>query len=161
MNNATPAANENHLGVREDRQPFCLNLEAEVATGIEPDSASDSKRETREVEVCTTGNMCSSHASQYERLRPRGPIFHQRLMAKVSVKLIKNHTLTDRLGRDLLRVEIRILPCPAYFDQVLFTGAHAERNSIARARVHYDARVHACDMGLNGKAHDGAITHEC
>src|SRR5262249_24692830 len=68
MNNATPAANENHLGVRKNRQPFSLDLEAEMATGIEPDSAPDSKRETREVDICTTGNMGGTHAGQYERL---------------------------------------------------------------------------------------------
>lgn len=43
MNNATPTTNESHLGVRKNRQPFCLHLEAEMATGIEPDSAPDSK----------------------------------------------------------------------------------------------------------------------
>jgi len=69
MNNATSAADERHLGVRKDRQPFRLDLETEMATGIEPDSASDSKREARKVEVCT-GNMGGSDAGQHERLSP-------------------------------------------------------------------------------------------
>jgi hypothetical protein len=69
MNDATSATNESHLGVGKNRQPFRLNLETEMATGIEPDSASNSKRETREVEVCT-GNVCRSQAGQYERLGP-------------------------------------------------------------------------------------------
>ena len=82
-------------------------------------------------------------------------------MAEVSMKLIKNHALTGWLGRDFFSVDIRVLPCPAYFDQVIFIlEPHAERNSIARARVEYDARVRPCDMGLNRKAHAGAITDE-
>jgi hypothetical protein len=57
-------------------------------------------------------------------------------------------------------VDIGVLPCPTYFDQVIFMETHAERNSIARARVEYDARVRPSDMGLNRKAHAGAITDE-
>jgi hypothetical protein len=43
VNNATPAANESHVRVHENRQPFGLNLEADMATGIKPDPGSDSK----------------------------------------------------------------------------------------------------------------------
>jgi hypothetical protein len=82
-------------------------------------------------------------------------------MAKVSVKLVKNRTLTVWLGRDVLGVEIRILPCPAYFDQIFLAEAHAERSSIARARIHYDPRVRTGNMRLNWKAHAGAISHVC
>ena len=77
------------------------------------------------------------------------------------MKLIKNHTLTRELGRDALRVDIRVLPCPAHFDQITFIyEPHPKRSSIARARVEYDVRVRPGDMGLNGKAHAGSITHE-
>ena len=62
MDNAARAANEGHMRVHKNRQPFCLNLEADMTTGIEPDPASDSKRETREVGVCTIGNMCCTNA---------------------------------------------------------------------------------------------------
>jgi hypothetical protein len=77
------------------------------------------------------------------------------------MKLVKNHALPGRVERDVFRVDIRILPCPSYFDQVTFAGAHTKRNSVAWARVEYDARVHAGDMGLNRKAYASAITHEC
>ena len=161
VNDATRTANESHIRVHENRQPFSLNLEGEMATGIEPDPASDSKRETREADVCTAGNMCTTNAGQYERPGPGNPVFDQRLMAEVCVKLIKNHALTGRLGSDVLRVDIRVLPCPAYFDQVIFIfEPHTKGTSIARARIEYNARVHRCDMGLNRKTHAGAITDE-
>ena len=37
---------------------------------------------------------------------------------------------------------------------------HTERSSIAGACVEYDSRVCPCDMGVNRKAHDGAIADE-
>src|SRR6202162_1246789 len=107
------------MRVHENRQPFGLNLEAEMATGIEPDPASDSKRETREVDVCTAGNTRGPNAGQYKQPRSGDPVFDQRLVAEVPMKLIKNPALTGGLGRDVLRVDIRVLPCPAYFDQVI------------------------------------------
>ena len=82
-------------------------------------------------------------------------------MAEVSMKLIKDHALTGNLGGDVLCVDIRVLPCPAYFDQIIFIlEPHTKGTSIAGARVEYDARVHSGDMGLNGKAQAGAITDE-
>jgi len=68
--------------------------------------------------------------------------------------------LTGRLRCNLFGAEIRILPCPAYFNQVLFMGADSKRKSIARTCVNYDPRVSACDVRLNRKAHAGAITNE-
>src|SRR6476620_11413942 len=109
-----------------------------MAIGVEPDPASKAKREPREIEVCTTGNMCDTDAAHYERSRPRAPaiFFHKVLVAEVRMKLIKDRALTGRLWCDVLRVDIGVLPCPANFDQVIFiTEAHTERNSIARARV--------------------------
>src|ERR1700758_2580779 len=159
MSLAASPANESDLRVCKDWQPFGLDLETEMATGIEPDPASDSKRETREVEVCATGNMRDSHAGHCERFSPRGQVFHKGFVAEISMKLVKNHALPGRLGRDLFRVNIRILPCPAYFDQVLFrTEAHTKRNSIARARVGYKARVQACGRGLTRKNNNVSIT---
>jgi hypothetical protein len=81
-------------------------------------------------------------------------------VTEVAVKLIQEHVLARRLRCDLFRVEIRILPCPAYFDQVLFTGTDSKRKSIARACVNYYPRVSPCDMRLNRKAHAGAIAGE-
>ena len=47
---------------------------------------------------------------------------------------------------------------PAYLDEVIFIlEPHTERNSIARVRVEYHARIHPDDMGLNWKAHAGAV----
>src|ERR1700757_1198556 len=127
-----------------------------MTTGIEPDPASDSKRKTCEAEVRTTRNMSGTDAGHHERLHPVGPLFHEGFVAEVSMKLIKNHALTGRLGQDVLGVDVRVLPCPSYFDQAIFIQADTERNSIARARVEYDACVCSCDMGVNRKAHDGA-----
>jgi len=62
VHDATAAANDNHRGIRKNRQPFSLNLEAEMVTDIEPDSASDSKRKAREADICSTGNTCGTHA---------------------------------------------------------------------------------------------------
>jgi len=77
------------------------------------------------------------------------------------MKLIKNDTLTGELGRDVLRMDIRVLPGPAYFDQVIFIfEAYTKRSSIALAGIDYDARVRPCDVGLNGKAHAASITDE-
>ncbi len=82
-------------------------------------------------------------------------------MAEVSMKLIKSHALTRGERRDVLRMDMGVLPCPPYFDHVIFIfEPHPERNSIAGARFEYDARVHSCDMGINRKAHAGAITDE-
>src|SRR5437868_682469 len=86
VNDASRAANESHIRVHQERQPFGLNLEAEMATGIEPDPASDSKRETREVDVCTAGNVCGTNAGQHEWPGPRDPVFDQELVAEVSMK---------------------------------------------------------------------------
>ena len=94
-------------------------------------------------------DMCATDAAQYERSRPGAPaiLFHTVLVAEVGMKLIKNHALTGGVGRDVLRVDIGVLPCPANFDQVIFIKeAHTERSSVARARVQYDARVRPCDM---------------
>jgi len=147
------------MRICENRYPLGLNLEAKMAAGIEPDAASDSERETRE--VVTAGNMGSTHAGNYERPGPGGPVLDIGLMAEVSMKLVKNHVLTGRYSRDVLRVHIRGLPCPAYFDQVsLICESQTKRSSIARARIEYDARVQPHDMGLNWKAHAGAITDE-
>ena len=82
------------------------------------------------------------------------------LMTEVSVKLIKNHVLTEGLGRYVFRVDIRVLPCPPHFDQVVFCEPHTKGNAIAWARIEHDAWVHPHDMGFNGKAHAGAITDE-
>jgi hypothetical protein len=69
--------------------------------------------------------------------------------------------LARRLGRNVLRVDIGVLPCPAYFDQVLFCmEAYTKRNTIARARVEYDPRVRPCDMGIDREPHAHPITHE-
>ena len=72
MNDATGAANESYLGIRKNRQPLSLNLEAEMAAGIESDSAPDAELETREVDIRTAGNMCGTHAGHYERLAHDG-----------------------------------------------------------------------------------------
>jgi len=148
------------MRVRKNWQPFGLNLEAEMTTGIEPDPASESKRKTREVEIATTRNMGGADAGHHERLHPMGPLFHKGFMAEVSMKLIKNHALTGRLGQDVLRVDVGVLPCPSYFDQAIFLQAHTERSSIAGTCVEYDSRVCPCDMGVNRKAHDCAIADE-
>ena len=131
-----------------------------MATGIDPDPASDSKRKTCEAEVRTTRNMCGTDAGHHERLHPLRPLFHKGFVTEVSMKLIKNHPLTRRLGQDVLRVDVGVLPCPSYFDQAIFMKADTERSSIARARVEYDSWVCPCDMGVNRKAHDGAIADE-
>src|SRR5258707_7863167 len=131
-----------------------------MTTGIEPDPASDSKRKTREVEVSAARNMCGTDTGDHERLHPMRPLFHKRFVTEVSMKLIKNHSLTGRLGQDVLRLDVGVLSCPTYFDQAIFMEAHTERSSIARARVEYDPRVCPCDVRVNRKAHDGAIAHE-
>ena len=64
MNDATAAANKSYLGIRNNRQPLRLNLEAKMAAGIESDSAPDAERETREVDIRTTGNTCGAHAGR-------------------------------------------------------------------------------------------------
>src|SRR5215469_7563410 len=104
--------------------------------------------------------MRAAHTEEHERSCPRAPLINNVLAAEVPMKLIECHALTRNRWSDILRVDIGILPCPAYFDQAIFLDAHTERNSIARARVEYDARVRPCDMGLNGEAHAGAITGE-
>ena len=126
MNNAARAANESHVGVRIDWQPFGLNLEAEMATGVEPDTASDSKRKTRKVDVRTARNVSGTDAGHYERLRPRSPAVYKRFVAEVSMKLVKNHALPGRLGQDVLGVDVGVLSCPAYFRSgpLLPGGAH-------------------------------------
>ena len=75
-----------------------MNLEAEMAAGIESDSAPDAELETREVDIRTAGNMCGTHAGHYERLAHDGRL-PRRIVAEVSMKLIKNHVLAKRLGR--------------------------------------------------------------
>ena len=78
------------------------------------------------------GNMGSTNASQYQRSGPGSPVFDQGFVAEVSVKLIKNQVLTERLRCYVLRVNIRVLPCPPYFDQVIFIfEAHTKGNAIA------------------------------
>jgi hypothetical protein len=104
--------------------------------------------------------MCGADAGHHERLGPMGPLFDEGFVTEVSMKLIKNHVLTGRLGQDVLRVDVGVLPCPSYFDQAIFMEADTERNSIARARVEYDSWVCPRDMGVNRKAHDGAIADE-
>jgi hypothetical protein len=82
-------------------------------------------------------------------------------MAEISMKLIKNHALTRELRRDVFGVDVRVLSSPSHFDQIAFIGEpHPKRDSIARARIEYYARVHPRDMGLNGKADAAAITDE-
>src|SRR5215475_8807851 len=134
-----------------------------MAINIEPAPATKPTLVPSEVEVCTTGNMCATDSAQYERSRSAAPaiLFHKILVAEFDMKLIKKYALTGRLRRDVLRVDIGVLPCPANFDQVIFiTEAHTERNSKARARFQYDARVRPRDMGLDRKAHARAITDE-
>src|ERR1700758_4417874 len=120
-----------------------------MTTGIEPDPASNSKRKTGEAEVRTARNMGGTDAGHHEWFHPVGPLFNKGFVAEVSMKLIKNHTLTGRLGQDVLRVDVGVLPCPSYFDQAIFMEADTERSSIARARVEYDSWVCPRDMGVN------------
>jgi hypothetical protein len=84
-----------------------------------------------------------------------GPLFYKGFVAEVSMKLIKNHALTGRLGQDVLRVDIGVLPRPSYFDQAIFLEAHTERSSIAAACVEYDSRACPWDLGVNPKAKNG------
>ena len=81
---------------------------------------------------------------------------------EVSVKLIKNHVLTEGLRSYVLGVDIRVLPCPPYFDQVVFIfERHSQRKCQSPpARIEHDARVHPHDMGLNGEAQAAVITDE-
>jgi len=105
--------------------------------------------------------MGGTDAGDYKRLCPCGPVFHHGLVAEVSMKLIENHALARGLRRNVLRVDIGVLPGPAYFDHVLFCmEAYPKRNTIARARVEHDTRVRPCDMGINRETHARAITHE-
>jgi hypothetical protein len=67
VNNATSTANKRHFRICNNRQPFCLNFETEMATGVESDSAPNSKGETYEAEIRATGNVRSPDAGQYER----------------------------------------------------------------------------------------------
>jgi hypothetical protein len=106
--------------------------------------------------------MGGANARDYERLRPCGPVFYERFVAEVSMKLVKRHAFPGRLRRDLLRVKIGVLPGPSHFDQVLFCAeTHPKRNSITRAIVEHNARVCPGDVRLNRKAYAGAITQEC
>jgi hypothetical protein len=58
-------------------------------------------------------------------------------------------------------VNIRILSCPTYFDQIIFTvEAHPESDPVAWVCIDYNARVSSCDVGLDWEAHAGAITEE-
>ena len=83
-----------------------MNLEAEMATGIEPGPASESKRETRGVEIGASGNMGGTNTTLHERFSPRWPVFNVGLMAAVSMKAVKDYVLTGRLGRNVFRVDI-------------------------------------------------------
>jgi len=104
--------------------------------------------------------MGGADAGHHERFRPMGPLFYKGFVAEVSMKLVKNHALTERLGQDVLCVDIGVLPRPSYFDQAIFLEAHTERSSIAGAGVEYDSRVCPCYMGVDRKADDGAIADE-
>ena len=80
-------------------------------------------------------------------------------MTKIPMKLIKDHMMLRSLGYKVLRVDIGILPGPTYFDQVLFcTKTHSNRDSIARTRVEYNARVRPGNMQLNWESHAGAVS---
>jgi hypothetical protein len=105
--------------------------------------------------------MCGTDTGHYERLRPGRPVFHKWFVAEVSMKLIKNHPLTGRLGRDLLRVDIGVLPGPANFDQVFFcTESYTEGSTITGVCVEYYTRVRTSDVWVNREAHASAITNE-
>lgn len=129
------------MRVHKNRHPFCLNLESDVSTGIQPNPAADSERETREVEACAMGDVRPPDAEQHEWSCPWAPLFNDVFAAEVSVKLVKYHTLTRNRGADVLGVQIGILPCPTYFDQTIFLKAYTERNSVARGRIDHDSRV--------------------
>src|SRR5947209_9319207 len=82
-------------------------------------------------------------------------------MAEVAVKLVDNHSLTGRFGANILRVNIRILSCPTYFNQIIFAvEAHPKSDPVAWVCIDYNARVSSCDVGLDWEAHAGAITEE-
>ena len=59
-------------------------------------------------------------------------------------------------GADILRVDVKVLACPPYFNQAIFLEAHTEAGSVARARVEYDSRIRPRNMRLNRKAHAAA-----
>src|SRR5947207_3137924 len=82
-------------------------------------------------------------------------------MAEVPMELIKK-ALTGSLGRDVLRMDVRVLPYPAYLDKVFIAlrQTKTERSSVARTRIHYNAGIHTRHMGFERKAHACAITHE-
>jgi hypothetical protein len=108
------------------------------------------------LEACVAPTLASTYGLAQEAQSSIGVSW-----AEISMKLIKNHTLPRKLGRDVLRVNVRVLPCPAHFDQITFIcDPHTKRSSIARAGIEYDARVRPSDMGLNGKAYAGSITDE-
>ncbi len=82
-------------------------------------------------------------------------------MTEIPMKLIKDHTLLWRLGHKVICVDIGILSGPTYFDHVLFCmKTHTDRDSVARARVQYYARVRPGNMKLHWEAHAGAVPQE-
>jgi len=83
-----------------------LNLEADMAARIEPDAASDSKRETCEVEIVIAGGVRGANAGHDKRPRPSGPIVDEIFVAEVSMKLIEDEALARRLKVDVVRVNM-------------------------------------------------------
>src|SRR5262249_25414960 len=100
-----------------------------------------------------------SDTGQYKRPRPGRPVLDDGLVTEITMKLIKNDPLTRGRGRDALGMQIRVLSCPAYFDQVIvILQPPTKGDSVARACVEYDTRVCPRDMGFDWNAHVGAIT---
>ena len=76
MNDATAAADKCDIGICNHWQPFRLNLETEVAGGIESDPATDAKGETCKAKTLVAGDVSCSYACQNKWLSPPRPIFY-------------------------------------------------------------------------------------
>src|SRR5215471_9851685 len=80
--------------------------------------------------------------------------------AEVGVKLVEYYMLTREGRGNVFRMEIRVLSCPAYFDQPILLEAQTSRKSKAWTGVDSNTRICSGDLRLNAKAHTGAIAHK-
>src|SRR5215469_2908036 len=158
VDHASDPADESYLRVYKDGQPLRLNLEPNMPAGVEPDSAADPKRKTRETAGGLAGEVCCAHAQHHERFDRGAPLFDGVLVAEIAVKLIQDHVLTRRRRVDVFGVGIRVLSCPTHLHQIIFVDAKPEGRSVAGAGIEDHAWIRSRDVRLNPKRHAGAIT---
>ena len=156
------AADEGNVRRGDNRKPLGLDFESEMASWVKADSSTKAKGEAREADSRRRGRkMRRTNAAQDVRFGPLGPFFDVRFMAEIAMELIEDHTLLRRSRRNLLRVDVRILPRPAELDEILFTigkQPKAKGEAEAGTGVEDDPRVRPSDLRLYGKSHAGAIS---